>query len=357
MCFNCPHCNGDNDAAHPCQDVFGSNAKPMGGYVGLADCMGFATEFQGDSTPHGHGFVSLVNVYQHGSLADVAKVLEANGQKAAQDEEVSRLLAFFTHLKTEELHDSEKHEKELAELETQFHNNNAGPAENIKLSMRPAEMYEARGPCAWSRSARGATTISQDGSEWVERYMRHVQFVCSRVQHHWHTLKNGKRVPTTYCKPKGKTRDGCACKRGFPKYVARDARGVIVKDKHRARVVCHGVAAEMRLKCSGRRDALGMVLGPRQSEWYSGTSSILSELFLSNTDVQAPYRVPLFDATHDKDCKSGRCVRLLSHKALAIIAMKAMKQMAGYFGGYISKRQKAGRFGLRNVHPAKREES
>ena len=30
-----------------------------------AAAMGFATEFQGDGTSHGHGFVSLSNMYQH----------------------------------------------------------------------------------------------------------------------------------------------------------------------------------------------------------------------------------------------------------------------------------------------------
>ena len=77
MCFTCPHCNAEDLTAvpqvfpsctRPCQDCFGSNAKPLGGYAGLAEAMGFATEFQGDGTPHGHGFVSLVNAYQHGIL-------------------------------------------------------------------------------------------------------------------------------------------------------------------------------------------------------------------------------------------------------------------------------------------------
>ena len=45
----------------------------------MADAMGFATEFQGDGTPYGHGFVNLVNAYQHGTLQDIAKLVEANG--------------------------------------------------------------------------------------------------------------------------------------------------------------------------------------------------------------------------------------------------------------------------------------
>ena len=32
------------------------------GFAGLATGLAFATEFQGDGTPHGHGFVSLANM-------------------------------------------------------------------------------------------------------------------------------------------------------------------------------------------------------------------------------------------------------------------------------------------------------
>lgn len=37
--------------------------KFMGGYAGLATGLAFATEYQGEATPHGHGFVSLANMY------------------------------------------------------------------------------------------------------------------------------------------------------------------------------------------------------------------------------------------------------------------------------------------------------
>ena len=40
----------------------------MGGYAGLAEALAIATEFQGDGTPHGHGLVSLVNLYQYKDL-------------------------------------------------------------------------------------------------------------------------------------------------------------------------------------------------------------------------------------------------------------------------------------------------
>ena len=71
MCMRCPHCNVDrtdprneNDVTVSCQDCMGSNMKSMGGYAGLATGMAFVTEYQGEATPHGHGFVSLANVRQ-----------------------------------------------------------------------------------------------------------------------------------------------------------------------------------------------------------------------------------------------------------------------------------------------------
>ena len=134
MCFNCPHCNADDLDAylrnrrpiHPCQDCFGCNAKPLGGYTGLAEALGFATEHQGDGTPHGHGFVALMNAYQHGTLQDIAKLLERNAEKAGQQEEFERLLQFFAHLKKEDHFDYKKHENALSQLERDFHNNNEG---------------------------------------------------------------------------------------------------------------------------------------------------------------------------------------------------------------------------------------
>ena len=72
MCLRCPHCNCDSHdpdlkdlSSCSCQDVLGKNSKPLGGVGGLCEALAMATEFQGDGTPHGHGFCALVNMYQH----------------------------------------------------------------------------------------------------------------------------------------------------------------------------------------------------------------------------------------------------------------------------------------------------
>eukprot|EP00973_Karenia_brevis_P030831 4252972-Karenia_brevis.AAC.1 len=62
-----PH-QGD---ACACSDYMGCNNKLMGGYAGLGTGLCFATEYQGEATPHGHGFVSLGNMYQYHTLDEI----------------------------------------------------------------------------------------------------------------------------------------------------------------------------------------------------------------------------------------------------------------------------------------------
>ena len=121
MRFHCPFCNidaydgvaGELLRAHQshrigslgCQNLFGNNARSQGGFAGLAQGLAFATEFQGDGTPRGHGFVSLSNAYQHSALEDIAKCVESNANF------LDRVVSFNTHLHTEEHFDHDAHQK------------------------------------------------------------------------------------------------------------------------------------------------------------------------------------------------------------------------------------------------------
>ena len=111
--------------------------------------------------------------------------------------------------------------------------------------------------------------------------------------------------------------------------------------------MCQGVAGQLDLKTSGPRNALGSIVGKRQCEWFAPTSAVLAEVARSNTNVQCNYRVPITETTHDKDCLSKNCIGKTSARQLCLVAQRAMKQMTGYFGGYISKRQKLGQFELK----------
>jgi len=89
----------------------------MGGYAGLAAAMAFATEFQGNGTPHGHGFVALCNMYQNGSLQDIADFIAKQASSLSSEEAVQRITSFIEHLHREDYYDNEKHEAAEPELE------------------------------------------------------------------------------------------------------------------------------------------------------------------------------------------------------------------------------------------------
>ena len=157
----------------------------------------------------------------------------------------------------------------------------------------------------------------------------------------------GNRVPLKYCRIKGH-KGQYICKQGYPRKVMKDKKGKINKTLYRVRVVCQGVARELELKTKGRRNALGSIAGPRRCEYFAQTSAALAALTQSNTNLQCNYRVPLTDTTHDPACKSKKCVgNRTSNRRLCLIAQRAMKQLTGYFGGYLSKKQKVGQFELK----------
>ena len=73
MCPTCPRCNDTN---RPCQNKFGSNMLPQGGFCGLCPALTLASEHQGLGTPHGHGQAHIVCVYQYGTLPETAEMIK-----------------------------------------------------------------------------------------------------------------------------------------------------------------------------------------------------------------------------------------------------------------------------------------
>ena len=161
----------------------------------------------------------------------------------------------------------------------------------------------------------------------------------SHSQHHWHKREDkGERKSLPYCTPQTKqTKKGGLCKQGFPRKVAS-------LERQCARVVCRGVASELNLKTSGTRNMLGSISSARTDEWFAPTSAILSCVCRSNTNVQCPYRLPITEATHDPWCQRPHCIKACNNKQICRNTQKAMKQMSGYFGGYIQKKQKIGQY-------------
>ncbi len=113
MCFLCPDCNADtndphyHDGADSCSDYMGCNSKLMGGYAGIATALCFATEYQGEATPHGHGFVSLANAYRHHTLEEIGNLIERNAQGITPEAMVERITRFCEHLERADHFDQE----------------------------------------------------------------------------------------------------------------------------------------------------------------------------------------------------------------------------------------------------------
>ena len=354
MCLQCPHCN--MDANNPnnnkskslastssvcgCSDLLGCNNKLIGGFAGIATAMIFANEFQGEGTPHGHGFVSLANIYQHNSLQDVAVMMESNVRNMSTNEVVQRVKAFCNHVQRESHFDLEQHESNLDKLEKGFHcgNDEAQDLSNIHLCVRPRELFQDRSSCSmWTNG--DIEGVTNDARHFKSLYEADAQFIFSRCQHHWH-VKNDKgvRVPLPYCRVKGRgvKKDLC-CKQNFPRHVAG-------QDRRKARLVCRGVAAELKLKISGRRNMLGCIAPERNEQYFASTSPVLSISIRSKTNIQCPYRLPINKDTHDPQCNLKDCLDSITYQQLNRIAQRAMKQMCGYFGGYISKKQRVGQY-------------
>ena len=121
---------------------------------------------------------------------------------------------------------------------------------------------------------------------------------------------------------------------------------VLKKAHQKTGVVCPGVASLLNSKTSGRRNMLGSVAPERNGPYLASTVGILAAAAAvrGNINVQCPYRLPITSTTHDADCQRKNCILQVDNKKLYRIAQQCMKQMSGYFGGYISKKQKLGQY-------------
>jgi hypothetical protein len=80
--------------------------------------------------------------------------------------------------------------------------------------------------------------VYAEAGRYKQTFQKEVQFVFSRVQHHWHNQnEDGSRVPPKYCRMKG-WRPGSKCKMDFPrKLPVLKKGGTFDTDLRRYRVV------------------------------------------------------------------------------------------------------------------------
>ena len=259
MCPNCPRCNADDWRRSPCQNKFGHNTLPMGGIFGAVDGIGGAVEYQRAGSPHFHGFATLVSAYQHCTLEHIAELIET---KLLHPDAVK---AYCSYICREEHFDQAAHDESLPTLETAWKGNYSSPEHRRLCGMWP-ELFTVPPHSQWSVPGECTTSEPQgrehsrreavaEGRTWIAKYREDAQFIFSRVQHHWHGLKDGKRVPLNYCKPKNAKKAKCnVCKSGFPKQQEITASALLL---------CQGVASKFKMRISGRKNALGSVLRKR----------------------------------------------------------------------------------------------
>ena len=114
------------------------------------------------------------------------------------------------------------------------------------------------------------------------------------------------------------------------------------------KVICRGNARRYGLRPSGRRNALGSVLTPRENKWFSGCPPALSLFLRHNIHTGPNFRVPPTTRTHDPDCRANCMDRDVCCK-LTAIAQRAQRSTTGYYTGYIQKRQPVGAFELKQA--------
>ena len=139
MCMRCPSCGTS------CSNKFGNNALPMGGSAGYCDHLGGMTEFQGDGTPHFHGTMLLVTVYQRSTLQGIADVIEKDFLT------VDAINAYQAHICREDHYAHEEHERQEDVLEEAWKSNYEGP-EHQGLCVMPSMYGADRTAALWKQT-------------------------------------------------------------------------------------------------------------------------------------------------------------------------------------------------------------
>ena len=331
VCPDCPNCNIYVDGyvlRSPCQDIFGLNTLPMGGLAGLAGTMGGATEFQKCNTPHEHAHVHLVNIYQHRTLAEIAEAIE----KAWLDPQT--ILRFNEWIHVED-----------TILPSQY----AADRDTVALAWHKRyDDGKHEGICSIPSSVTRALDIPVEEStseSWCRRYDRDAQYMFSRVQEHVHQKTKNGYIPLRAClSARCKTK----CKHGFPK-----------KIMVRCTVVCNGNYRHLKVRISGRRNALGLLFNQRSEQYQSGTMKGFAVATGSNTHTAPNYRLPVNAKTHDPLCYNEHCLAAIAKEAQAVgrsdiyrlckITHRASREMSGYYMGYTFKGQPVGKKAIKLV--------
>ena len=169
-----------------------------------------------------------------------------------------------------------------------------------------------------------------EGQRWLQDFHSDLDYVIEKRQEHIHPKdKNGVRQPLTACRTKDKPGK---CKHGFMK------DNLICSE---TRLLCPGLAKELELPTSGRRNAVGSLEASRSSGSVNGCISCISVGGRDNNDIKVPYRLPILEQTHERCCKE-RCFEKASTDSVIDAVETAQSAQVGYHCDYANKRQPLG---------------
>ena len=308
VCLDCPRCARGRDGK--CGDMLGNSSRLEGGAFGRCCAICWSVETQKQGSLHVHGHAVLENLHQHHALAEIADILLRKGRQV-----VEQYMHFKKHVCRQEYacmgrwteEAQQKTEKNWPEF-----------ADEVDLYLVPAFI--------------GSTAMSDVA--WKQAYETLLFGVQSKRQHHIH-LPNaeGIRKPLPSCLDS--SRSGL-CKHGFP---------LESQLCPMCCVVCPGMAELLDLPQAGRKNALGMLHGPRSDPNLNGSSGILLAMGRDNSDVQIPYRLPVCEVTHSQLCKKN-CVQVAARqqgwaKEMERAAAMAQAAQVGCLTDYANKGQAA----------------
>ena len=353
MCSDCPRCASYGD---PCMDAFGSNADTVGGLAGRSDGFCGAVECQKSSgSLHLHFWNFVQRAHQHHSLAKIASMLEEALISTADFKQ------FYATLCCESYPELEKADGQMDDVEARwprFDEKNEAKAGQTtqwgasRLGRVPPFIWNDAGRSVadlhGKSSEQAASTWSAllaDATKYESEFNAALQENQMCVQHHIHprNRKTGARYLPNACKNiKCKER----CRYDFPQESRMHSEAPLL--------VCKGIAEAKGLPTSGSRSTLGSILGRRNNPWLNGTApGLCVGLTGGNTDVKLNDLLPITAATHEgSECQRG-CIphdnvtrrRAVDKMVRRLQALQSQRN--GYFGGYISKRQKVGRLETR----------
>ena len=301
FCPDCPSCAFSEE---PCTDLFGSNASPTGGILGRVDAVYGSIETQKSTTRHGHFQFFVQSYHQHTPLGEMIE----KGPEHLRGL-LHRCANYVSHV-----------QRTVYDNPEGWHNQGRSALEE--------EWPEYRSSCLMVSRPSYQSDEAMAPEQWKKLYLKDdVERLQQHKQHHVHLPcgPEGRRMPLAHCRD---PKDAGKCKAGFPKDQQLAAEPWLV---------CPARAEEAGLPFKGKRNAVGLIMGPRNDPDVNGNHPALLAGLRCNGDVQVPYRIPCTAETHSPSCRRN-CHLQASGKELVRAAQRNQAAQAGYACDYQNKR-------------------